>query len=83
MTEIPIPPRLRWACRRGMLELDLWLDHFLSNQWVLLTPAEKKAFEIMLEEPDPVLYRWLTRQETPEDPVAAHLIHLIRDNTHR
>lgn len=76
----PIPPRLQWACRRGMLELDLWLGRFLNESWPDLDQSEKALFETLLEAPDPTLYRWLTQQETPSDPATCKLIDRIRDH---
>jgi len=38
--------RLKWNCRRGLLELDLILERFLKTN-----PSEK-AFEELLELPD-------------------------------
>jgi antitoxin CptB len=78
-----IPKRLKWACRRGMLELDLWLDQFIINSWSQLSAEDKKVFEIMLEEPDPILYRWLTLQEIPSDPTICSIINLIRHDARR
>ena len=77
------PPRLRWACRRGMLELDLWLEAFLTDVWVTLTPEHQAVFEKMLEEPDPILYRWLTLQDIPNDAILQDVIHRIRQHARR
>ena len=51
--------RLRWQCRRGMLELDLLLLEFLENEYPALDTASQQAFVALLEYPDQVLQHWL------------------------
>lgn len=36
--------RLRWRCRRGLLELDLILLRFLEREYPVLSPAEQAQF---------------------------------------
>lgn len=58
--------RLRWRCRRGLLELDLWLGRFVSHLG-RLSPEECLALESLLEEADADLLAWLDgRQPAPE-----------------
>jgi len=40
--------RLRWACRRGMLELDILLETFLDNGYEQLSDEQKSTFETVL-----------------------------------
>jgi antitoxin CptB len=47
--------RLRWRCRRGMLENDLLLTRFLDRRGTALTCAEATALERLLELPDDAL----------------------------
>ncbi|KTD49504.1 Antitoxin CptB [Legionella rubrilucens] len=51
--------KLTWQCRRGMLELDLLLNQFLDRQLEKLNEEQIAQFEILLQQPDPVLYSWL------------------------
>ncbi len=44
--------RLRWQCRRGMLELDIVLQRFLNNDYQHLNDREKHTFAKLLEEAD-------------------------------
>lgn len=44
--------RLAWRCRRGMLELDIVLQRFVSHHFDGLTLAEMAHFDVMLELPD-------------------------------
>ena len=58
--------RLRWRCRRGLLELDLWLQHFAETELERLTPEECIALESLLGESDADLMAWLEgRQDVP------------------
>lgn len=41
--------RLAWRCRRGMLELDIVLQRFVTEQFGGLTLAEMHIFDEMLE----------------------------------
>ena len=52
--------RVRWLCRRGMLELDAWLTLFLDTRHADLTPAMQASFARMLVQDDMVLFDWLT-----------------------
>jgi antitoxin CptB len=56
--------RLRYRCRRGMLELDALLTRFLSSpQFIQLSPVQRLAFEQLLEQPDPQLLSWFMGHE--------------------
>lgn len=70
--------RLRWKCRRGMLELDLVLLSFLDKHYDALTEQQKKTFEKLLEEQDPTLHSWFMRQAIPEDKEIADMVEYIR-----
>lgn len=71
--------RLRWQCRRGMLEVDLLLNGFLDRAYVSLSDADKDYFAALLEYPDQVLMEWLMGRERPADPDLAHVVEHIRD----
>lgn len=67
--------RLRWRCRRGMLELDLILLRFLEQSYPHLSEAEKAAFARLLELADDELLALIEgRQEAgPWAPLLARL----------
>jgi antitoxin CptB len=44
----PGSDRVAWRCRRGLLELDLWLGGFWAAQRATLGPDETAAFERLL-----------------------------------
>lgn len=69
--------RLRWKCRRGMLELDVLFERFLNRGYDQLDATERLLFESLLEEPDPVILNWLMGHEIP-DPKFISLIKKIR-----
>ena len=49
--------RLRWRCRRGMLELDLVLERFLGENYAQLTAQQRQEFEALLELEDHELWQ--------------------------
>jgi antitoxin CptB len=66
--------RMRWQCRRGMLELDYLLLEFVENQYTGLSSARKADFRRLLEESDQDLQRWLISGQVPKDSAYADLI---------
>lgn len=58
MSELMSKPKLRWACRRGMLELDVLLAPFVEQGYDALTHSEKQHFERLLACDDPDLFAW-------------------------
>lgn len=70
--------RLRWQCRRGMLELDLLLLGFLDHGYDALPPAGRRAFETLLAAPDPLLYEYLLGGTVPIDKDVADVVRQVR-----
>ena len=48
--------RIRWRCRRGLLELDLVLTRFLAAGFEQLTPAQRETFSGLLARADTDLW---------------------------
>lgn len=44
--------RIRWRCRRGLLELDLVLQRFLEHRFNRLDAEQRQRFDELLDEPD-------------------------------
>lgn len=44
--------RLRWKCRRGLLELDLVLDRFFQDEGKALSEGDAAALSELLEQSD-------------------------------
>lgn len=70
--------RLRWRCRRGMLELDLLLQGFLDNGYVELDEAQQNIFNRLLELPDQTLSEYLLGMHEIEEKEFIDVIERIR-----
>lgn len=55
--------RLRWRCRRGLLELDVWLGRFANTQLSQLNAAQCGQLEQLLQEADVDLLAWFQGQQ--------------------
>ncbi len=66
--------KLRWACRRGMLELDLFLVPFFENVYDTLNHDEQQHFSEMLCHTDPELLGWFMGHN---DPVDANILAIV------
>lgn len=69
--------RLRWKCRRGMLELDIILLNFFEEHYDRLDDSEKTAFAKLLECEDTELFAWLMHGESPKNPAIQAIIRQI------
>ena len=74
--------RIRWRCRRGLLELDLVLERFLREDWEKLLPEELAGFVRLLEASDNDLWDWVSGRCEPSDPMAAGLVRRLRAVRH-
>jgi antitoxin CptB len=70
--------RLQWACRRGILELDILLSFFLKNAYDKLSLTEKRLFVQLLNHSDPELFSWIIEKQEPEAAELASIVALIR-----
>jgi antitoxin CptB len=70
--------RLRWQCRRGMLELDLLLNRFLETGFAALDDAGRADFVRLLGYQDQIIHDWLMGQAVPADAALRHLVGQIR-----
>ena len=71
--------RLRWQCRRGMLELDVLLEAFLDQHYAALSPRLQRHFFQLLEFPDPIIHSWCVSGKDPEDEEFRELVAEIRE----
>ncbi len=71
-------PQLRWRCRRGMLELDLLLNDYLSQHFGQLDQEQLTLFETLLDYPDPVLLDLLLGNRQASDARLAEFIATIQ-----
>lgn len=70
--------RVRWRCRRGMLELDWLLQGFLDAGYADLSSAEQIAFRQLLRLPDQELLEYLMERRPHADRECANVIVKIR-----
>jgi antitoxin CptB len=70
--------RIRWQCRRGMLELDLLLTDFLETGYPTLDPSARQAFCRLLEQSDQTLQRWLLGDGTNVVPELQQIVQVLR-----
>jgi antitoxin CptB len=69
--------RLKWACRRGMLELDVLFMPFVEEAYDHLSDKDKQIFERLLTCQDPELFAWFMGHETCEDEELNKMVQFI------
>jgi len=74
--------RMRWAARRGMLELDLVLEPFVQSRFTTLDEADRIRFKDLMLSEDQDLFAWFMRREQPQDRELALIVKKILDFTH-
>ena len=71
--------RVRWQCRRGMLELDLVLARFVERHFGELAPDQLAAFKALLELSDTVLWDVVSGRLDPGRGAVANVVSLLRE----
>ena len=74
--------RIRWHCRRGLLELDLVLNAFVRENLDTLAPEQLALFARLLEAPDNDLWDWVSARSDPPDTRMAGLVQRLRAVRH-
>ena len=69
--------RIRWQCRRGLLELDLILAQFLDRHFDTLSPDNLATFKRLLDYPDNDVLDLVFRKMPAPDAETAALIKLF------
>lgn len=80
MTDAEKLAQIKWACRRGMLELDFIFTEFLDSGFGKLSDIEKNDFLKFLDNEDPDLYSWLMGFREPLIEADIEMVKLIRTN---
>jgi antitoxin CptB len=75
--------RIRWQCRRGMLELDLLLGEFFAQVYPELDDQGKQDFIRLLKFPDPLLQRWLLGDGQELAAEMEEIVQMIRQRGQR
>ena len=70
--------RMRWRCRRGMLELDLVLNRFVESRFDGLTSDQRGALTRLLDLPDNDLWDMIMGRAETNDPGCAEIVRLLR-----
>lgn len=66
--------RVRWRCRRGLLELDIVLARFVEAHYAQMTEGDRQVFDALLDMPDNPLWDMIAgRQEATQDEQQALL----------
>lgn len=76
--DVPVG-RLRWACRRGMRELDVLVSRYLDRDFPGASSRDRDAFVRLLGLQDPELAGYLIGGERPSDPALAAVVARIRE----
>ena len=78
---VNLPPvnkaRLKWACRRGMLELDVLFIPFVDEAYDDLPSEKQRVFERLLTEQDPDLFAWFMGHDVCEDQELNAMVQFI------
>ena len=70
--------RVRWRCRRGLLELDLVLHGFVRDKLESMSPAELELFQRLLDAADNDLWDWISGRAEPADGTLRGLVAQLR-----
>jgi antitoxin CptB len=74
--------KLRWRCRRGLLENDLFLERFFARHGASLTPQQGALLEELMQLSDNDLMDLLLRRREPDGELARpdmrQLLQLLR-----
>jgi antitoxin CptB len=66
--------RMRWRCRRGMLELDIVLGRFVEKHYPALDAAQRAAFDALLDMPDVALWDMITGNRLQQQDGSQHQV---------
>jgi len=68
--------RIRWRCRRGLLELDIVFGHFIPH-YVTLDSQQQLEFDKLLDKPDTELWDLISGKLPGEYAAQSALLALI------
>jgi len=70
--------KLRWRCRRGLLENDLLIERFFSSHGAAITPVQAEGLEVLMDLPDNDLLDLLLRRTEPVELDHAGALEVLR-----
>ena len=74
--------RMRWSARRGMLELDLVLEPFVTGRYPQLSASDRRCFQQLMLCEDQDLFAWFMQRGKPDDQELATIVSQILQFTH-
>ena len=73
--------RLKWRCRRGTLELDLFVTRYLDKYYPTAPVEHQRAFERLLEYSDENLNELFMGKVLSDDEAIAAIVNEIRNSS--
>jgi antitoxin CptB len=70
--------RIRWRCRRGLLELDLILTQFLDQRFDSLTEHQKEQFAQLINNSDNDLWDLISNRQSSKHHDLREIIQLLQ-----
>lgn len=71
--------RIRWRCRRGLLELDLILARFLDRHADGLCERDGETLLALLEYPDTDLWEMIRQNRAGDDGDVSRILQMLRE----
>jgi antitoxin CptB len=76
--------RLKWRCRRGLLENDLFIERFFARHESTLTYGQARGLQLLMDQADNDLLELLLARREPEGelarPEVREVLALLRTN---
>ncbi|RZJ10777.1 MAG: succinate dehydrogenase assembly factor 2 [Rubrivivax sp.] len=69
--------KLRWRCRRGLLENDLFIDRFFARKGEQITVTEAEGLAALMDLADNDLLDLLLRRTEPSGEMATAAVHKV------
>lgn len=86
MTTQPEPTneqrRIIYQARRGLKELDFYIDPYVKQHYLLAEEEEQQTFARLLTHEDPDLLNFFMNQDMPEDAQEAALVLKLKKLQH-
>ncbi|WP_131667778.1 succinate dehydrogenase assembly factor 2 [Psychrobacter pygoscelis] len=74
--------RVIYQARRGLKELDFYIDPYVKTQYLTADADEQATFAKLLTYEDPDLLNYFTNQDRPEDDAVMGLVNKIKSWRH-
>ena len=69
--------RIIYQARRGLKELDFYIDPYIKELYLTADPSEQATFAEMLTHEDPDLLDYFTNQSRPENAEICYFVNII------